>query len=343
MKIILGGAISQLPFSPGIAWDWMHYAVGLQRLGHEVYYVEEVRPEWCMDTQGRRCEFERSANRAFFAATMRRFGQLERSCQIYDGGEATAGLSLRALTDLAKEADLVINMSGHVTAECVLGNVKQRVYVDQDPVYTQLWHAEYGKDLNFSSHDVFFSVGLNIGTAFASVPDCGLRWHSVLPPVVLDFWPMVAGDSPGHFTTIASWSGYGDLCYRGEWYRSKHEEIQRFAELPRRIGQELEVALKSYREEDGGIRLLKENGWFLSEASQIVDLYDYQIYIAHSRGEIGITKNAYVKGRSGWFSDRSAHYLACGRPVLAQSTGFERWLPTARGKGCSHSARWSKP
>jgi len=205
------------------------------------------------------------------------------------------------------------------------------VYVDQDPVYTQLWHSEHRADLNFSNHDVFVSVGLNIGTPRTPIPDCGLKWRHTLPPVLLELRPFEINHSLKRFTTIASWSGYSDLCYRGEWYRSKYEEFKCFAELPQRVNQEFEVALKCHREKDAGIRLLKENGWFLSDAGQIRDLSGYQDYIISSRGEIGIAKNAYVKGRSGWFSDRTAHYLANGRPVLAQATGFEEVVETGRG------------
>jgi hypothetical protein len=180
-------------------------------------------------------------------------------------------------------------------------------------------------------HDVFFSVGLNIGTPESPIPDCGIEWHHTLPPVVLDDWPVQVDPSCKRFTTIASWSGYGDLCHKGEWYRSKYEEFKRFAQLPHHIDQEFEVALKAYRDDDAGIRLLRANGWHLSSTSDLADLSGYQQYIARSRGEIGIAKHAYVKGRSGWFSDRAAHYLAAGKPVLAQSTGFERHLPTGSG------------
>src|SRR6266540_1294423 len=164
MKIFIGAMISIPPFAPGIAWDWMHTAVGLRKLGHEVYYVEQVLPKWCFDAQGNRCDYEHSQNRAIFRSIMQRFELGPTSCQIYNGGEATSGMSLKALEAAAKEADLLINQSGHVTSEIVLGNVRRRAYVDQDPVFTQLWRAEYGKELNLAAHDVFFTVGLNIGT-----------------------------------------------------------------------------------------------------------------------------------------------------------------------------------
>jgi hypothetical protein len=331
MKILIGSVISITPFSPGMAWNWMHHAVGLRKLGHEVYYVEEVEPRWCVDSRGQPCRFEDSLNRGLFQTIMERFGFLGSACQVYNGGEATFGMTLDALVAVAREADLLLNISGHVKTDRLLGRAKRRVYVDQDPVYTQLWLAEYGKDLNLRAHDAFVSVGLNIGTPLTPIPGGGVEWRHALPPVVLDYWPYRFDPSCCRFTTIASWSGFGDLCYRGEWYGSKEEEFRRFAGLPPAAGQEFEVALRRHREEDEGVRRLRENGWVLTEASRIADLSRYQDYIARSRAEIGIAKNAYVKGRSGWFSDRTAHYLASGKPALVQSTGFERHLPTGRG------------
>ena len=331
MKVIVGAVISRSPFSPGSVWHRLQYTLGLQKLGYDVYYIEEVKADWCVDSKGRHCDFHHSINRHLFCATMERFGLMDRACQIYNNGEATAGLSFTSLLALSKEADLLINFSGHVNTEAILSNVKRRMYFDQDPVYTQLWRAEYGKELNFHLHDVFFSVGLNIGTSHTSIPDCGAKWHHILPPVVLEYWPFRINPSCKRFTTVASWSGYSDLCYNGQWYRSKYEEFKRFAQLARNVRQQFEVALKSYRGHDPDIGLLKSNGWFIVDGSAISDLSAYQEYIARSRAEIGIAKNAYVKGCSGWFSDRSAHYLAMGKPVLAQATGFERWVPTGRG------------
>jgi hypothetical protein len=331
MKIILGGVLSRHPLVPGSVWHRLHYLLGLLKLGHDVTYVEEVAPNWCVDARGQPCALDRSANRELFRAVLGRFGLLERACQVYSGGEATAGLPPAELAARAKGADLLINMSGNIKSDLILGHVRRRVYEDHDPVYTQLWCAEYGKDLNFGAHQVFFTRGLNIGTTHSPIPACGVRWHPILPPVVPDYWP-VREDAPRRrFTTIASWGGYGDLCFRGEWYRSKYAEFRRFAELPRKVGQELEVVLKGYREKDEGVRALRENGWLLGDPDRVADLDGYRDYLARSRGEISIAKNAYVQGCSGWFSERAAHYLVSGRPVLHQATGFERYVPTGRG------------
>jgi hypothetical protein len=329
MRIIIGAVISLTPYSPGMAWHWMQLAVGMQRLGHDVHYIEEVRPEWCVDARGGCCPLGNSVNQELFRATMDHFGLIGRAYQIRSDDETTIGGDLLSL--LSRRPDLLINMAGHVRSPRVLESVQRRVYVDQDPVYTQLWRAEYGEELGFGMHDHFFSVGLNIGTSRTCIPDCGVEWHHTLPAIVPELWPVRIDPSCRRFTTIASWAGFGDVGYRGEWYGSKLEEFGRFAELPRKVDQELEIALRWYRDGDPRVRRLAESGWFLSRATEIATLSTYQEYIARSRAEIGIAKNAYVKACSGWFSDRAAHYLASGKPVLAQSTGFELHLPTGQG------------
>ena len=331
MRIIVAGVISLTPYAPGFAWNWLQLAVGLRKLGHDVYYVEDVEPSWCVDAAGKPCPLERSVNRHLFRSTMEHFGFMERACQIYDRGRSTIGLPLATLEQIAKDTDLVLNIAGHLKTESVLALPRRRAYLDQDPVYTQLWSAAYGKNLGFAQHDAFLTVGLDVGTNASPIPDCGLTWHPMLPAVVPECWDAAVDLDSVAFTTIASWSGYGDLCYRGEMYQSKREEFVRFAALPRRVAQPFEVALRRHREEDPAVDGLRANGWRLADATAISDLDAYQQYIARSRAEVGIAKHAYVHGRSGWFSDRSAHYLVSGKPVLAQATGFERHLPTGRG------------
>jgi hypothetical protein len=331
MKIVVGGAISLPPFSPGTAWDRLHYVLGFLALGHDVRFVEEVEPDWCADPSGRPCGFEQSVNRARFCATMEELGLLGRACQLYDGGRATAGLGLESLMEFLEGADLLVNISGHVRTELVLGAVKVRLYLDQDPVYTQLWRSQYGADLGLENHDLVFTVGGNIGTRHSPMPDCGLTWHHCLPPVLLEHWPYRFTPASKRFTTVASWGRYEDLSYRGDPYRSKREQFRRFAELPERVEQELEVALGAVADADPDVGRLREAGWTVREAAELAGLSSYRTYIARSRAEIGIAKDAYVKGRSGWIGDRSACYLASGKPVLAQSTGQERLLPSGEG------------
>ncbi len=331
MKIVVGGVISLPPFSPGTAWDRLHYLLGFQSLGHEVCFVEEVEPEWCVDSSGRACRFEDSVNRARFCATMREFGLLSNACQLYNAGEATAGLRLESLVEWLEGAELLVNISGHLKADVVLGAVKLRMYLDQDPVYTQLWQSEYGSDIGLENHDLLFTVGQNIGTRESPVPDCGLTWHHCLPPVALEGWPYAFASASRPFTTVASWGRYEDLHYRGDSYSSKRTEFSRFAELPKVLDQELELSLAAANDDDPDVVRLREGGWTVRDSEGLGSLVGYRSYIARSRAEIGIAKGAYVKGRAGWLGDRSAHYLASGKPVLAQSTGLERSLPTGQG------------
>ena len=330
LKVIVGSVFSLPPFSPGIAWDWLHLVLGLQDLGYEVVFVEEVQPQWCRDRNGLPCPWDRSVNRACFARAMGQFGLLAHACQVYDSGKATEGLSLRALRTAVRDADLLVNISGHVKLDWLLGAAQRRVYFDQDPVFTQLWMAEYGKQLNFGPHDLLLSVGLNIGTSESPIPDCGLRWHTCLPAVVLAHWPCDADPRCRRFTTIASFGSYSELRFRGVRYGDKRSEFRRLAELPGRVQRELEVALRS-PVDDPDAAVLRRGGWRVTDAGRLDTLERYQAYIAGSRGEIGIAKHAYVQGKSGWFSDRAAHYLASGKPVLAQSTGFEWHVPTGTG------------
>ena len=330
LRIVLGAVISLVPFSAGMAWNWMQWAVGLRRLGHDVIYLEQVDPAWCVDEHGNACPPEVSINRDLFVATMQRFGFQGSSWQIDHCGEPLAGTRHELDRRLAG-TDLLLNMAGHIRSDSVLEATARRVYVDQDPVYTQLWRAVYGKELGFDRHDVFATVGLNIGTAATDVPSCGLDWRHVLPPVVLDFWTEPDVLSGGRFTTIASWESFGDLHYEGRWYRGKRASFERVAGLPRHVpDQEFELALRRQHPDDE--TLARRHGWHVVEAGRAAgDLDAYRNYVIASRGEVGIAKDAYLTATSGWFSDRSAHYLAAGRPVVAQATGVERHLPAGTG------------
>lgn len=331
MRILVAAALTLEPFSAGIAWDWIQILVGLERLGHDVYFVEALEPGWAVDRKGRRASYRDSVNRRRFASLTERFGFRDRACQLYDGGRETTGLGLPALLRVAEDADLLLNISGHLADRRILERVSVRAYVDQDPVYTQLWRAEYGKDLGFGHHDVFFTVGLEVGRPACPVPAGDVQWHHLLPPVVPDLWAVREAPRGRPFTTVASLTGYATLRHAGRRYGGKYHEFARFKDLPRMTDQPLEVALKAFREDDPLIRGMREAGWRITDAGALGGLSEYQAYLAGSRAEIGIAQEAYVDGRSGWFSDRSTHYLATGKPVLAQATGFERHLEVGEG------------
>jgi len=330
MRIIFGAGFSLPPFSPGMTWHWLQYVVGLTRLGHDVVFVEEVEPEWVVNRRNDRCRLEDSVNVRTFENVLRRFGLFERACLACRDG-STFGMSHEALAAAARGADLLISMSGNIKLPAILDGVKRRVYVDQDPVYTQLWRAEYGADMNFAPFDVFVSVGLNIGTPRTDIPDAGVSWIHVLPPVLLDWWPFAVDSGCERFRTVASLRAFADVKHQGITYGSKFDQLRAIADLPARVDQQLEIAVKNYDDHVTALKPLVDKGWILTSAHLIDDLDKYRDYIVASRAEIGIAQGAYVQGRSGWFSDRWSHFLACGKPVVAQSTGFEHRVPTGAG------------
>ena len=152
------------------------------------------------------------------------------------------------------------------------------------------------------------------------------------PPIVLDFWQPDRNGAGRTFTTVGNWQQpWREVMFQGEVYHwSKHYEFLKFLDLPGRTNQAFELALSSYEEDDK--RMLESRGWQVRHALDFsTDLDAYRRYIVGSRGEFTVAKDQNVRVRSGWFSERSAQYLAAGRPVVTQETGFSNILPTGQG------------
>ena len=184
--------------------------------------------------------------------------------------------------------------------------------------------------MNLRGHDVYVSVGLNLGAPDCPLPTCGITWQTTLPPVVLQEWMTTI--APGAaYTTVADWRGYSPVEWHGVWYGQKAEEFLRILNLPRHVSAPLELCLAIHPDEPDYAKL-GESGWRLASPRQHCATLDtYRDYIHHSRGEFTVVKHGYAAGRTGWFSDRSACYLAAGRPVIVQDTGIGRYLPTGMG------------
>jgi len=220
---------------------------------------------------------------------------------------------------------------GYLDDEDLLAACPRRVFLDIDPGFGQMWRA-LGLHDAFAGHDDHVTLGERIGSPDCSVPDCGLRWIPTRPPVVLDLWPY---RRPGgsRFTSVATWRGANaPVEYEGRTYGLRVHEFRRFAALPRLTGQPFELALSIDPGETRDLDLLAKNGWALVDPRTVAaDPWGYRSYIASSKAELMVAKNMYVETRSGWFSDRSACYLASGRPVLAQDTGFAGLYPLGNG------------
>ena len=184
--------------------------------------------------------------------------------------------------------------------------------------------------MNLRGHDVHVTVGLNLGAPDCPLPTCGIEWQTTLPPIVLGEWTPTVPAGPA-YTTVGDWRGYSPVEWRGVWYGQKAEEFMRIIGLPRRVPVPLELCLAIHPDEPDYAQL-GANGWRLVAPRQHCATPDtYRDYIRRSRGEFTVVKHGYAAGRTGWFSDRSACYLAAGRPVIVQDTGLAAHLPTGMG------------
>jgi hypothetical protein len=330
-SILISGRIAASPLGyGGNSWAFLQYVLGFRRLGFEVYYVEHLSPTECFDDAWKPASFLGCANTRYFRALIDRFELAGRAALLEWEGSNYLGLSHAEIAKIAPNIDLLINLSGGLRAKSILAAPRRRMYVDLDPGYTQVWHEEYGIDMNLRGHDVYVTVGLNLGKGECPFPTCGIDWQGTLPPVVTKEWTTDQAPGPA-YSTVADWRGFGSMEWGGIWYRQKADEFLRLIELPRRVSAPLEICLFIDPNEPNRSEL-EEHGWRLASPSDHVPSPDrYRDYIFHSRGEFTVVKQGYAAGQTGWFSDRSACYLAAGRPVIMQDTGIGKYVPTGDG------------
>jgi hypothetical protein len=356
-KIVLLGMMSHMPVA-GVVWQTVQYLVGFERLGYETYYVEAhgCTPSVFMNSDNDDGEHGAAT---FIDRVMRRFDLGGRWAYhaVHASGRCH-GLEENRLKALYQSAALIVNLHGGTIPLPEHSAGGRLVFLETDPVELQMQlHQNRQEAIDYlQPHCAFFTFGENYGRPGCKLP-VAKRFH-FLPtrqPVVLDFWyqgsPSLAGrvgvsaptrlaseDTPAGegagqvWTTVGNWrQQHRDVCYQGEVYRwSKHYEFLKFLDLPRRSGQQFELALSGYSEADG--QLLEKKGWRVRAASALsADIDAYRDYITGSRGEFTVAKDQNVRLRTGWFSDRSAAYLAAGRPVITQETGFSDFLPAGRG------------
>ena len=329
LTILVSGMIAADPRQGGATWAVLQYILGFQRLGHDVFFVEPVAKSSLRPSD---TSLHASENAAYFSAVTEEFGLQKNSALLLAGTQETVGLPYSELRRIASRTDVLFNISGMLTDPALLEPIPRRVYLDLDPAFIQLWQSECGLDMRFGAHTDFATIGLAIGTAECPVPDCGRRWVKTLQPVVLDEWPVAHDMETDALTTIGSWRGYGSVEFRGEHYGQKAHSLRAFFDLPRRTREKFAPALGIHPGEKKDLDALSENGWQILDPAEVAATpADYRRFIQGSKAEFGIAKSGYALSRCGWFSDRSACYLASGRPVLAQQTGFSRWLPTGEG------------
>jgi hypothetical protein len=328
--VVVAGAVANKAGSGGEAWVRLSWVRGLQQLGFDVWFVEELPSASCSDGEGRPVAPDESAPAQYFRAVVDRFGLTRRAALLVDD-DVPIGPSLAELLAVAPSATLV-NISGHLTNPRLFPEFRRRVLVDIDPGFTQIWHATGNAGARVEGHDLYFTIAENIGRPDCTIPTGGLRWQTVRQPVVLDDWPVVAEPRPGHFTTIANWRGpFGPPELDGRTFGLKVHEFRKVLELPRRAPATFELALNIHPADDRDRAALLAHGWRLVDPRVAAEPDAFRAYVQASGAEFSVAQGIYVDTNSGWFSDRSVRYLASGRPVLVQDTGFGRSLPVGEG------------
>jgi hypothetical protein len=329
LRILFSGMIAGVPCHGGATWAVLQYLIGLRRLGHTVYFVEPI-DESALSPHG--SSFASSLNANYFQRVMSDFGFTEYSALLARDSKQTVGLSFSSLRTIAKDIDLLINVSGMLTEEAIIPSIPVRAYLDLDPAFIQLWAAVDGIDMHFAGHTHFVTVGQAIGTSSCSIPTCGLTWIPTFQPVVLDHWPVEHRNSCGALTTVGNWRGYGSVTHNGVLYGQKVHSFREFFTFPAKTDERFTLALAIHPGEVKDLEALVANGWEIVDPAAVANTpARYQEFIRTSKAEFSVAKSGYVASRSAWFSDRSACYLASGRPVIAQETGYSDFMQTGRG------------
>ena len=326
---IVSGMVSGNPGQGGAAWAVLQYLLGLRDLGWDAYLIEPLKQA---DVRPHGAPLEESLNASYFRAIASRFGLEGRSSLILEGSTETVGMPYSELREVARRAEALWNVSGMLDRSDLLESIPTRVYLDLDPAFNQLWHATQGIDMRFSAHTHFVTVGNGLGRPECSLPTCGLEWVSTLQPVFLPDWPRAGEIAFDGLTTVANWRGYGSIDHGGVFYGQKAHALRELADIPTRTSEKFLLALSIHPDESRDLELLQSHRWELADPSKLAETPDkYAEFIRGSKAEFGVAKAGYVVSRCGWFSDRSACYLASGRPVIAQETGFSRFLPCGDG------------
>jgi hypothetical protein len=344
LRIIVTGLIAQHPSMGGVTWDYLQYVVGLKRLGHDVYYFEDSG-EWPYNvtggaTRGDWIAYDGAENIKHLSDVMARFGLAEHWAYYFPIRHRWIGLSDEKRREVVRSADLLLNVSGSLRRPRDYRQVGRLAYIDSDPAFSQvklnLPRGQKRFKRRVAAHDVHFSFGERV---HQTAPGTAYQWRPTRQPIVLDEWRPTSGRRNA-FTTVMNWTSYRPIKFENRSYGQKDVEFRRFLDLPTRVtDSKLEVALSKTEHQNWQAKrnvpvrdMLTKAGWRVVDAASVCyDLDAYRAYIESSSAEWSVAKNGYVVGQPGWFSCRSACYLASGRPVVVQDTGFGAVLPLGEG------------
>lgn len=346
LTLIVTCYAAQYPLAGNLI-TFLNLPIGLSRLGHRVHLIEVSGEDQCYDPGVNDCTDDPRPGMKRVQRVLEHFAP-EISYCVVDRFGMFFGMEEAELLPLCRRADGLIS-NGWLCWRPEFHEVKRRIYIDQDPVFTQ---AKLAKSSHHSmkgyasplDHHVHFSVGLNLGRADYEAPTCGLKWQPMLPPVVFDLVEALAASSHVArqplplFTTVMNYSAYGSVEYNGVTYGPKSVELDKYKDLPRQIKEwfdkdsgapQLELALAGGKAVASDFR---QHGWSIVEPLDLTITPEaYLAYILRSWGEWSVAKHGYVVAQSGWFSDRTAIYLALGRPAIVEETGISKSLPVGEG------------
>jgi hypothetical protein len=332
LRVIVLGWLIREP-TGGQAWHALNYVHGLAALGHDVYYIEDSGDtSMCYGPDMRRPTNDATYGLRFAANAFSRLGLGDRWAYYDAHTNEWKGARASDARGLCKSADLMLHVSAFHSLRDWLERIPIRVMIDTDPGFTQirnltdpLFHQRC------EGHTAFFSFGENFGKQCCAIPRDGFPWRPTRQPMSLAAWPYTPGPRDGRYTTVMQWQSWqAPWEYKGLRLATKAESFRQFINLPARLGPIFEIAVRSRWTSPHA--MLRQAGWGIADIDGISrDPWTYRAFIQGSKAEFGIAKAGYVETRCGWFSERSAAYLASGRPVLHQDTGFPDWLPCGKG------------
>ena len=333
-KIIVSGILFWYPLA-GVTFQFLHYLMGLRGLGYDPYYIEDSG-RWIYDPHLNDLSPDARGNIEAVLPALKAHGFGDRWA--FRGNYADGkcyGMSEPKILELYRNAEAFLNVTGAQEIREDHLACKRRIYVESDPFASQIKVAEGdgGMIATLAAHDTLFTFGEGLDAPDGGVPIEKFRWLPTRQPVALELWDNPhRPNSRAAYNTITTWHNQGkDIVWRGDtWYWTKDREFEKFLDLPRhRPAVEFELAATV---DEKVQRRLRGHGWRQIPSLDISrDIDRYRDYIRQSRGEFTVARDQYVRPRTGWFSDRSACYLAAGRPVITQETGFSRFFPTGKG------------
>ena len=333
MRIIITGLVGQYPFG-GVIWDYLQYLLGFRSLGHQVLYLEDSGA-WPYDpvagTITEDCSFALQSLHKIFTDF-----DLAESWVYRNGADGKFhGAGEKVAREWLRHGDLLVNVSSAGWLRDYDLRVGHRMFIDGDPMFCQIGLLDGSNPLyagRLRDHDSHFTFGLSVGQPDCPVPVEGITWRPTVQPVAIDQWPVSPVSTDAPWTTVMNWASYKPKVWEGRTYGQKNLEFNRFRDLPSKTNLPLRLAMGLGVDGQRPAQELRQLGWNLVEPQEVVpDHQAYRAFLTNSRGEWSVAKHGYVEGKTGWFSCRTACYLAAGRPAVVQETGWSRHLPSNGG------------